>query len=79
MLRTPLISILFVFVAGAAQATPDDFYTGADFTISNPNFTGESLLIASKGKKDKGKKHGGGYSYKKRKHAGKGHNKSLRQ
>ncbi len=75
MLRTPLISILFIFVAGVAQATPDDFYLGSDSITSNQNFTGESLLIASKDKKNKGKKHGGDASYKKRKHAGKGHNK----
>ncbi len=46
MVRTPLISILFVVVAGAAQATPDDFYSGSGSITSNLNFTGESLLIA---------------------------------
>ena len=57
MLRTPLISILFVFVSGAAQATQDDFYSGSDSITSNQNFTGESLLIARGGpSKDNGSK-----------------------
>ena len=79
MLRTPLISILFIFVAGVVQATPDNFYWESDSITSNQYFTGESLLIASKGKKGKGRKHGGGPSHKKNKHYsknhGKGHNK----
>ena len=57
MLRTPLISILFVFVSGAAQATQDDFYSGSDSITSNQNFTDESLLIARGGpSKDNGSK-----------------------
>ncbi len=59
MLRTPLISIFFIFVAGVAQATPDDFYLGSDSITSNQNFTGDTLLIArgepSKDNDSKGK------------------------
>ena len=46
MVRTSLTSILFVFVASAAQATPDDFYSESGSIASPPNFTGDTLLIA---------------------------------
>lgn len=63
MLRTPLISILFVFVSGAAQATPDNYYSGSDSITSNQNFTGEPLLMAKGGSsKDKGPKNKEGSS-----------------
>ena len=57
MVRTSLTSILFVFVASAAQATPDDFYSVSSSIASPPNFTGDTLLIA-KGEpsKDNGSK-----------------------
>ena len=57
MVRTSLTSILFVFVASAAQATPDDLYSESGSIASPPNFTGDTLLIA-KGEpsKDNGSK-----------------------
>jgi len=61
MVRTSLTSILFVFVASAAQATPDDFYSESGSIASPPNFTGDTLLIAKgepskdNGSKGKGK------------------------
>ena len=57
MVRTSLTSILFVFVASAAQATPDDLYSELGSIASPPNFTGDTLLIA-KGEpsKDNGSK-----------------------
>ncbi len=63
MLRTPLISVLFVFVSGAAQATPDNYYSRSDSITSNQNFTGEPLLIArGESSKDKGSRGKGGSS-----------------
>ena len=49
MVRTSLTSILFVFVASAAQATPDDFYSESASIESRPIFIGENLLIARGG------------------------------